>query len=136
MQKKVFLSYAADDRRYKNKIFKWHSQGKLGDKVSIYTLDDNEFWDEQDNLLEEQLMQVMRKVDLVVVIAGDSNEDHPWLDWEGEFCHQWGINRVLMRIPYTTGPLPREFEVLREIAFNPNAIEKEMRDATATPGLY
>jgi hypothetical protein len=63
----------------------------------------------------------------VIVLVGEDNMDHPWLDWEGEFCHQWGIRRRLLRIPYTDGRLPEPFTVLQEIAYNPNAIEKELR---------
>lgn len=135
MKSQVFISYDASDRRYKNKILKWESQGKLGD-VIITSLDDDDLWDDDENLLQDELVRKLQEAELVIVLVGDNNADHPWLDWEGEFCHQWGIRRFLMRIPYTTGAIPREFEVLEEIAYNPNAIEKEVRDQMTQKGPY
>ena len=112
---------------------KWESQGKLADDIELLTEEDFEFDD--GTLDREDLVSTLQEIDAVVIVIGEDNYDHPWLDWEGEFCHQWGINRRIMRIPYTDGYLPEPFTVLREIAYNPNAIEKELRD-TVNNDLY
>jgi hypothetical protein len=35
---------------------------------------------------------------------------------------------MYMRIPYTTDPVPQRFAYLTQVAFNPNAVEKLVRD--------
>ncbi|MEM0995897.1 MAG: hypothetical protein AAGN35_02410 [Bacteroidota bacterium] len=127
MQRQVIIGATPDDRRYTTKIMKWGSQGKLGDRVQVIDLEDDRFYDSEGYLMKDQLSWTLKEAALVIVLVGDDNTDHPWLDWEGEFCHQWGIRRRLMRIPYTDGRLPEPFTVLQEIAYNPNAIEKELR---------
>ncbi|HHG85295.1 MAG TPA: hypothetical protein ENJ82_11165 [Bacteroidetes bacterium] len=127
MQRQVFIGYMPDDKRYINKIMKWASQEKLGDRVVVTPLNDDSFYDEYGDLKRDQLSWALKEAALVLILIGEENWDHPWLDWEGEFCHQWGIKRVIIRIPYTDGDLPEPFTVLREIAYNPNAVEKELR---------
>lgn len=103
-------------------------------KVYAIPQDDDYFYFEDGSVDEDRMIWALRAL-LVIVLIGENNLDHPWLEWEGEFCHQWGIRRVLLRIPYTTGPIPDEFKFLREIAYNPNAIEKELKDRE-NPGGY
>lgn len=135
MKRHVFITCTASDKRYKSKILKWGSTGKLGDKVNVLSLDDPNFVMPNGHLDRDRLAWALKESALVIVLVGENNMDHPWLDWEGEFCHQWGIKRVVVRVPYSEGYLPEPFTVLREIAYNPNAIEKELR-STQTNNLY
>jgi hypothetical protein len=128
MEQHIIISCIHEDKRYLNKIQKWALQGRLPGQVYVIPQDDEFFYHEDGSLHEERIVWAIKEASLVVVLVGENNLDHPWLFWEGEFCHQWGIKRVLLRIPYTTGELPAEFKVLREIAFNPNAIEKELKE--------
>ncbi|MFM2376039.1 MAG: hypothetical protein RLZZ165_1136 [Bacteroidota bacterium] len=128
MEQHIIISCTHDDKRYLTKIQKWALQGRLPGQVYVIPQDDEFFYHEDGSLHEERMVWAIKEASLVVVLVGDNNLDHPWLSWEGEFCHQWGIKRVLLRIPYTTGEIPTEFKLLREIAFNPNAIEKELKE--------
>lgn len=130
MQKQVIIGFRPEDKRYKNKIQKWGDQGKLGDKIRVVPLNDDRFYFDDGALDREGLSWALKDAALVIVLVGENPDDHPWLEWEGEFCHQWGIKRRLVRIPYTEAWLPEEFRVLTEIAYNPNAIEKELRETT------
>lgn len=127
MQRQIIIGSTPDDKRYTNKIIKWAQTGKLGDRVNVITLDDPRFYDQDGYVLRDHVSWSLKEAALVLVLVGEENMDHPWLDWEGEFCHQWGIRRRLLRIPYSEGYLPEPFTVLQEIAYNPNAIEKELR---------
>lgn len=133
MEQHIIVSCTFEDRKYLNKIQKWASQSKLGGKVYVIPQDDDYFYDEEGALLVDRITWAIKEASLVIVLVGENNLDHPWLDWEGEFCHQWQIRRVLLRIPYTTGPIPEEFKFLREIAYNPNAIEKEIKEKSGYP---
>lgn len=127
MQRQIFVSFLDEDKRYKNKVLKWESQGKLGNNVRVTTIDEDELYDDEGYLIIERVQRALKNSSMVLILVGEDNMDHPWLDWEGEFCHQWGIKRYVMRIPYTDGDLPDEFKLLKTIAYNPNAIEKELR---------
>lgn len=135
MKRSLFVTCVPEDKRYRNKVMKWASTGKLGDKVNAYSLDDPRFLNPDGSTNRQTLAWALKESNLVILLVGDNNYHHPWLAWEGEFCHQWGIKRVILRIPYTDGQLPEPFTVLREIAYNPNAIEKELRPAQ-TNNLY
>lgn len=113
---------------------KWESQGKLAEDIELLTEEDFEFDD--GTLDRDYFVKTLQEIDAVVIVVGENNYDHPWLDWEGEFCHQWGIKRFLMRIPYTNGPLPEEFSRLKSIAYNPNAIEKVLKEESKNPFSY
>lgn len=127
MPKEVFLSCFYTDLKYKNKIMKWASTGKLGEGVKITSAEDDDVHDKYGDIVYEKLVKKVRDAEMVIVLVGEQNMEHPWLDFEGEFCHQWGIKRWLMRIPYTEGKLPEPFTYLNELAYNPNSIEKELR---------
>ena len=135
MEQHIIISCTHEDKRYLSKIQKWATQGKLGGKVYVIPQDDDYFYFEDGSVDEDRMIWALKEASLVIVLIGENNLDHPWLEWEGEFCHQWGIRRVLLRIPYTTGPIPDEFKFLREIAYKPNAIEKELKDRE-NPGGY
>lgn len=136
MKHTIILASNYHDQRYRNKVLKWGSTGKLGDKVNVIALDDDRFYDEEGYMLRDVTAYALQESDLVVVMVGEENMEHPWLYFEGEFCHQWGIKRVIMQIPYTEGALPEEFTLLREIAYNPNAIEKELRPTQTQTHYY
>lgn len=136
MKSLIILACNPADHRYQNKVYKWGSTGKLGEKVNIITLDDDRFFDEYDYVRRDVVAQTLQETALVVIMVGEENMQHPWLDWEGPFCHQWGIKRVIMRIPYTEGALPEDLTLLREIAYNPNAIEKELRPTQTRTHYY
>ena len=127
MKKQVFVTSTEEDKRYRAKVMKWGTTKKLGPKVNVLSIDDPRYLYQDGTPNREILAWALKESSLVVILVGEKNQNHPWLDWEGEFCHQWGIKRVVMRIPYTEGLLPEEFRLLREIAYNPNAIEKELR---------
>ena len=133
MEQHIIISCMHEDKRYLSKIQKWASQGKLGGKIYVIPQDDEYFYHDDGSLDEDRIVWALKESSLVVVMVGANNENHPWLDWEGEFCHQWSIKRVLLRIPYTEGPIPEEFKFLKEIAYNPNAIEKELKERTNVP---
>ena len=135
MKSTVFITSTKEDRRYRDKVMKWGTTGKLGPKTNVMTLEDPRFRFPDGSLNRDMLAWALKECNLVVIIVGNNNQNHPWLDWEGPFCHQWGIKRIVLKIPYTEGRLPEALRLLREVACNPNAVEKELRPAE-TNDLY
>jgi hypothetical protein len=131
MQRQIIIASDPEDFRYRNKVMKWGSSGQLGERIGVVALDDPRFYRPDRTLDQERLAWSLKQSPLVIVLVGEYNFEHPWLAWEGEFCHQWGIKRAIVRIPYSQGELPQAFSVLREIAYNPNAIEKEVKEKTS-----
>jgi hypothetical protein len=132
MQRQIIVASTPEDSKYRAKVIKWAQLGQLGANAHAVSLDDRRFYNSDGSMNVEQLAWALKQSPLVVILVGDDNSEHPWLDWEGEFCHQWGIKRSIVRIPYSTGWLPEELQLLREIAYNPNAIEKEVRERSSS----
>jgi hypothetical protein len=95
MEQHIIISCTHEDKRYLSKIQKWATQGKLGGKVYVIPQDDDYFYFEDGSVDEDRMIWALKEASLVIVLIGENNLDHPWLEWEGEFCHQWGIRRVL-----------------------------------------
>lgn len=125
--RRVFVSFYPVDRKYFQKVEKWAEQGLLGANVVISSWEDEDLRDETGRIPYKALEARIKECDFVIIIAGNDNSDHPWLDWEGEFTHHWGIKRFVMPIPYVTGNLPDELAVIKQVAYNPNSIEKLLR---------
>jgi hypothetical protein len=126
--RRVFVSYLPQDRKYFQKIVRWQQEGKLGNNVIISSWDDADIRDEEGRILRKLIEDRIRECLFTIVICGENNLDHPWLDWEGQFTHHWGVQRFIMRIPYTEGELPDDFRGIPQLAYNPNSIEKLIRD--------
>jgi MTH538 TIR-like domain (DUF1863) len=126
--RRIFVSYYPNDRKYFQKIVRWAEQGLLGQNVLISSWDDEDLRDESGRVLFKAIEERIKESVFTIIIVGQENNDHPWLDWEGEFAHHWGIRRYVMPIPYVTGELPDELSIVKQMAYNPNSIEKLLRN--------
>ncbi|MBK6612326.1 MAG: hypothetical protein IPI59_13220 [Sphingobacteriales bacterium] len=68
----------------------------------------------------------LRKSQFVLILLGENTERHPWVYFES-FAAQRRLPRFFIRIPYTNSPIPENLKHIKQIAFNPNAIEKLFR---------
>ncbi len=127
MQRKLLIGYVFANRRYLRKILQWSERGKIGDfAVEVIPIDAPEFLDENGHINPADLIAAMPGIDLTLILVGDDNTTHPWLNFE-QAAKQLQLKRYIMRIPYTTGEIPIEFKSLRTVAYNPNAIDKLLR---------
>ncbi len=128
MTRKIFVSYIERDEKYKQKLGKWKSKKKFGEHhVLITSTDDSDIRRENGKIIRSSVVRKIREADFVIIIIGDDNSNHPWIQFEG-LAKRFGIKRYYMRIPYTKAPLPKRMQKLQQIAYNPNAIDKLLRD--------
>ncbi len=135
MQRKLLIGYVFANRRYLRKVQQWSERGKIGDfQVDIIPMDAEDYLDENGHIDPANLIAAMPSMDLTLILVGDDNTTHPWLAFESA-AEKLSCKRYVMRIPYTTGPIPTEFNSLRTVAYNPNAIDKLLRiqDEISTP---
>lgn len=138
-RKNVFVSYVEEDKKYKNKLKLWEKRQKYGDHmIRIHSRDDSQVRSRSGKIIRSRLIQKMTQADFVVVIVGNNNHRHPWLKYEG-LARKLKITRYYMRIPYSTGALPKRFTGMKQIAYNPNALDKLFRetdkDGTSKPDV-
>lgn len=128
MRTKVFVSYRKEDEKYFRKIRKWAIREDFGEfDIFMTSSFDKGMRTQSGKLIKGRLDRKIHESKFIVVIVGDNNESHPWRKLD-EMAAQKNKKRFYMRIPYTSDPLPEEFEDFQQLAYNPNAIEKLMRD--------
>ncbi|MEZ4884428.1 MAG: TIR domain-containing protein [Chitinophagales bacterium] len=128
MRTKVFVSYRKEDEKYFRKIRKWAINQDFGEfDIFMTSSFDKGMRTRTGKLIKGRLEQKIHEAKFIVVIVGDENESHPWRKMD-EMAVQKNKKRFYMRIPYTSDGLPPEFEEFQQLAYNPNAIEKLMRD--------
>ncbi len=128
MRSKVFVSYRKEDEKYFRKIRKWAIRQDFGEfDIFMTSSFDKGMRTQSGKLIKGRLDQKIHESKFIVVIIGDNNDTHPWRKLD-EVAVKKNKKRFYMRIPYTSDPLPPEFEDFQQLAYNPNAIEKLMRD--------
>ena len=128
MIRKIFVSCNEADKKYRFKLKKWEKNKKFGEhQVMITSTDDKDIRREKGQIMRSSVVRKIREADFVVVIMGNNNQHHPWIQFEG-LAKRFKIRRYYMRIPYTDAPLPKRLEKIEQLAYNPNAIDKLLRE--------
>jgi hypothetical protein len=128
--KKIIVVYNQINQGYAEKIKEWATEGKLGLNVEVTFLDEiigNAISHQSSMLLPDYIHASL----LVIALVGEENMNHPWRKLEKFLFRSNTPRRVVCRIPYTSGQIPSAFEHLRQISYNPNAIEKQIRLLTS-----
>jgi len=125
---KVFVSYRKEDEKYFRKVRKWAIRQDFGEfDIFMTSSFDKGMRTRTGKLIKGRLERKIHEAKFIVVIVGDGNEEHPWRKMD-EMAVNKKKKRFYMRIPYTSDVLPPEFEDFQQLAYNPNAVEKLMRD--------
>ncbi len=122
--RRIFVSYAEADKKYANKIRLWAKRSKLG-SGEVQALVEGELLRKK-KASARPGWSVDKKIayaDVIIILIGDNNEDHPWLKFE-EQAKQDNLLRYYMRIPYTHGAIPEGLGGITQMAYNPNALVK------------
>lgn len=128
MQTEILVSYVHEDIRYLNKIKKWAKRNKFGDfSVKITTPHDSSLKTKTGKIIRGKIRQKIKETAFVIIIVGENSRRHPWLRWES-FAKERNTKRFYMRIPYTKGALPFQMQQIPQMAYNPNAVEKMLRE--------
>ncbi|MFK7908691.1 MAG: TIR domain-containing protein [Chitinophagales bacterium] len=128
MRTKVFVSYRKEDEKYFRKVRKWAIRQDFGEfDIFMTSSFDKGMRTRTGKLIKGRLERKIYEAKFVIVIVGENNEEHPWRKMD-EMSVNKNKKRFYMRIPYTSDILPPEFKDFQQLAYNPNAVEKLMRD--------
>lgn len=125
MRIKIFIIASDEDRKYFNKLKRWLKQGKCGDYQLLITSRD----EQRVGMVHAPLTaeQKVKASNVIIVLIGSNTNRHPWLAYH-HIAQQTNKRIYYMRIPYTISELPQRLKEVPQLAFNPNAIEKMLRD--------
>ncbi len=127
MKVKIFLIGTEDDKKYIGKIKRWSKLSKCGEHQIIFITKEDGKKTSTGRMLQLPIEAKIKNCHIMLVLVGNNNNQHPWLIY-----HRYAIQLkkpiMYMRIPYTTDPVPQRFAYLTQVAFNPNAVEKLVRD--------
>lgn len=115
------------DEKYVGKIKRWSKLNKCGNHIITFVTKEDSGKTHSGLSLQLPAEAKIKNCHIVLVLVGNDNNRHPWLEY-----HRYAIQLkkpiMYLRIPYTTDPIPQRFAYLAQIAFNPNAIDKLVRD--------
>ncbi len=125
---KIFLSYVPADKVYAEKMKRWAKRKKMGAfDIVFLSSEDKGVRTRRGRVIKPKLERKILEADFLVVIVGNYNKSHPWQRYEA-FASTNNVERYYTRIPYTDDPLPEAMQQLTRIAYNPNAIDKILRE--------
>jgi hypothetical protein len=138
--RRIFISYDEADKKYANKIRLWAKRGLCcPNNQRVLTSVERERVQLPNTERPNQPpppsvgMKILMS-DLVIILIGNNTDKHPWLQREA-IAAQKGVTRYFVRIPYTTGELPETLADLKQIAYNPNALELIFRSLPEKPPI-
>ena len=138
MKIKIFLCGTEADKRYLNKIKRWCKHRKCGQHYFTFVTPEDSPAPRPKRRLQlantpppppERTLSIPQKLkyaQLALILLGNDNDNHPWLEYDN-LALQFNLPRYYMRVPYTTDPVPPRIAEVRQIAYNPNAIDKLLR---------
>ena len=125
MEKSIFISSTKADSHWVKHLNKWANKGQLGKDLflthqSATPMD----YETAKNTLEPYV----RHATLCFILFGENEHNDEWNHALLDLAEETRSKIFIMRIPLTTDPVPAYLEELEEIAFNPNAIQKQIRE--------
>ncbi len=115
---------AKADSHWMKHLNKWASKGQLGEDLFLTTEMATPMSQEEAKRILEPYV---RHATLCFILSGENQHVEEWNQALLELAEETRSKLFVMRIPLTTDPVPEYLEHLDEIAFNPNAIQKQFR---------
>ena len=121
MSHSVFISYTYEEKSFKDKVASWIEGKRLGSDV-VVTCERKDVRQHGEAEIRRHLEPLVRGCAAVLVLVGDDSHNRPWVDYEVAFAQAHGKVVIPVRIPGTTGALPKEIRGSSEVTFEPSAI--------------
>jgi len=122
MSKSIFISCVYEDSHRIKSIQKWASKGLLGDVVITHETEDKR--QEGKEAIKKYIKKKIRGAAVVLVLIGQDTHNRNWIKAEVELANSFHIKIICVRVPDTTGGLPKLLTKYPVISFNPNTIKK------------
>lgn len=124
MSKSIFISHVHEDSDWIKNIKKWADNDQLGNVVITYETKDKR--DEGEAAIKNYLKPKIQGAAIVLVLIGKDTHNHGWIATEVELANSFHKQIICVRVPKTTGAVPKLLATKKIIAFDPKAIKKEL----------
>ncbi len=124
----VFVSFSyRDDREYASTLMDWARAGLIGKEVAILEPDTDTSVGELG--VREGVKALLNKARLTLLLVGNNTHTNRWVEYE--ISHMLSARKpvIVVRVPGTTGAAPVGLRRYPEIAFEPRAIARAIREA-------
>lgn len=129
MARPLFVSYVTEDKNWLSQLRDWSRQRLLGDfEIDAF---DEKLHPTLDSEIKNQIKERIRKAAAVIVLVGDNTHNHDWIPIEVEIANSFPSPRPVLavRIPNTSGGLPKILGDKKLLDFKPEIIEGVLKTA-------
>lgn len=117
MNKRIYISYRAEDDAHRQAIEQWARRGQLG---SVECLSEAAEHRTEDALSTKRFLSMhVNSADIVVLLVGEAAADTPWLSYEVEQSLSHRKPVIPVRVPGTSGPAPRALADAKVLPLRP-----------------
>lgn len=123
MSKSIFISYVYEDKDYRDKLKSWAEKKLLGENSKV-THERRDCRQQGEAAIKAELQAMIQGASVVVVLVGQNTHNHPWVNYEAECAISKNKKTIVVRIPNTSGGLPKLLSKHEEVIFDPNKIKQ------------
>ncbi|RKG63928.1 TIR domain-containing protein [Corallococcus sp. CA054B] len=127
MPHSIFISYVYEEKPYKDRVAGWIEGHRLGSNV-VATCERSDVRQHGEQEIRNHLRPLIQGSAAVLVLVGDTSHSRKWIDYEVSVAQSHRKLIIPIRVPGTLGGLPREIRAEPEVAFEPNAIARVLRE--------
>ncbi|MBK8099831.1 MAG: TIR domain-containing protein [Planctomycetes bacterium] len=125
MPASVVLSHVYEDLGARDTLRAWAVAGKLGPGV-VVTGETEDVRQQGPSAIRSQLSPLLQGASAVIVLVGNATHNHAWVDYEVNHARSGRKKVVAVRIPQTTGALPKSLSGIDVVPMDPTAIRQAL----------
>ena len=127
MQRRILVVTTPEEEEWLKSFYKWMRKDLLEGAQIEDLLEAGQL--EDPFAIRQYLSLKLDNIFLILVLVGDHEHRDEWIDSVTELAIERSIHLACLRIPQTERERELQLENFKEIAFNPNAIVKEIKKA-------
>jgi len=124
MSKSIFISCVFEDAHRIETIKKWAVNNKLGDVAITQEVEDKRHLGKE--AVKSHIKPKIQGSSVVIVLIGNDTHNHDWIEAEVELANSFNKKIVCVRLPLTTGAVPKLLSKYHLVSFNPETIAREL----------
>ncbi|NKC15902.1 MAG: TIR domain-containing protein [Gammaproteobacteria bacterium] len=121
--KSVFVSYKYEDKQWKDRLAEWSQGGRLGENVRI-TEESRDVRQDGQSAIRGHINPIINGAACVILIVGQDTHNSTGVDYELRNAKSARKPIIAVRVPHTSGALPKLVAGQREVSFEPGAIAR------------
>lgn len=124
MSKSIFISCVYEDSHRIDSIKKWATDGRLGNVVITHETEDKRGLGKE--AIKQHIKSKIQGAACIFVLIGQDTHNHDWIQAEVELANSFHKEIICIRVPNTTGSIPKLLEGSRLLSFNPDSINQAL----------